>query len=142
MVKWRAKAIDRRARLPLGTRIYALSDIHGCADLLESAFRFIDGDIGAAEDKRIIHVFLGDYIDRGPDARRTIDLLLDRGKSHEAIFVRGNHEGLMQEFLREPSALSDWWALGGAATLMSFGLAPRQKQSPAQESLLRDQLAS
>ncbi|MGN6717122.1 MAG: metallophosphoesterase, partial [Candidatus Binatia bacterium] len=109
MLKLRAKAIDQRARAPRGTRIYALGDIHGCADLLERAFRFIDSDIGAPGEKRIIHVFLGDYIDRGPDARGTINLLLDRAKSREAIFVRGNHESLMQDFLREPSALSNWW---------------------------------
>jgi serine/threonine protein phosphatase 1 len=142
MLKWRAKEVDKPARVPIGTRIYAIGDIHGCADLLDRAFRFIDGDIARSGAQRIVHVFLGDYVDRGPDTRRTIDLLVDRGDSHEAVFLRGNHEALMQDFLREPSVLSNWWSLGGAATLMSFGLAPSPKQSPTEGFSLRDQLIS
>lgn len=142
MLKWRAKAADKRARVPLGIRVYAIGDVHGCADLLERAFRFVDDEVTRAGAERIIHIFLGDYVDRGPDTRRTIDLLIDRAKTHETVFLRGNHERLMQDFLREPSVLSDWWSLGGAATLMSFGLAPSPKHSPAEESSLRDELAS
>jgi len=68
----------RKPRLPDGIRIYAISDIHGCADLLQKMFTVIDRDLANAGSMRAIHVFLGDYIDRGPESRQTIDLLVMR----------------------------------------------------------------
>jgi serine/threonine protein phosphatase 1 len=134
--------VDRRARVPSGIRIYAIGDIHGCADLLERAFTFIDDEIAGLSEKRIIHVCLGDYVDRGPDSKRTLDLLVDRSRNHETVFVRGNHEQLMQDFLDHPSVLSDWRSMGGAPTLISYGLTPVSPSGPAEAFSLRDALAS
>lgn len=142
MFRWWGPRIDKRACVPPGVRIYAIGDIHGCADLLELALSFIDDDMVHAGERRIVHVFLGDYVDRGPDTRRTLELLIERAKYHEVIFVRGNHEQLMLDFLDRPSVLSDWWSMGGAQTLMSYGLAPRLNCSSAEEASLRDALVS
>src|ERR1700731_3714772 len=68
----------QKPRLPDGIRIYAISDIHGCADLLQQMFTVIDRDLANAKSIRAIHVFLGDYIDRGPQSSQTIDLLINR----------------------------------------------------------------
>jgi len=69
-------------------------------------------------------VFLGDYIDRGPDSRQTIDLLIERGRRHEAIFLKGNHEAFLLEVFQDTARLEAWKDYGGFQTLMSYGLAP------------------
>ena len=82
-------------RLPDGICIYAVSDIHGCADELAKVFAAIDHHLFRVEPKRPIHVFLGDYIDRGPASSQVIDMLIERGRQHETIFLKGNHEALL-----------------------------------------------
>jgi serine/threonine protein phosphatase 1 len=142
MLKGWIRKVERRARAPSGIRIYAIGDVHGCVDLLEKAFTSIDNDIARFGNERIIHVFLGDYVDRGPDTKRTLDLLIDRSRDHETIFVRGNHERLMLDFVDQPSVLSEWWSIGGAQTLLSYGLSPGSKWRPEEEFSLRDALVA
>jgi serine/threonine protein phosphatase 1 len=134
--------VENRACAPAGVRIYAIGDVHGCADLLERAFAFIDNDMRRFDSERVIQVFLGDYVDRGPDTKRTLDLLIDRGNNHEAVFVRGNHEQLILDFLERPSILSEWWSMGGAPTLLSYGLTPGSKYMHGEEFSLRDALVA
>ena len=64
------------AKTPDGTRIYAIGDIHGRLDLLDELQRMIRADAAAA-DRRLVVVYLGDYIDRGPSSREVIDRMLD-----------------------------------------------------------------
>src|SRR5205814_4783733 len=98
----RAKSSAPKPRLPDGIRIYAISDIHGCSDLLKTMFEVIDRDLMTIGRRRALHVFLGDYIDRGPDSSGTIDLLIDRARRHESIFLKGNHEEFLFEVLTDP----------------------------------------
>jgi serine/threonine protein phosphatase 1 len=133
----------RKPRLPDGIRIYAVSDIHGCADLLENVFAAIDHHLARAGPIRALHVFLGDYIDRGPASRQTIDLLIDRSRRHESIFLKGNHEAFLFEVLQDASRLEAWKEYGGFQTLMSYGLAPsikpnRDEQGELVKALLLD----
>src|SRR4030088_1545484 len=109
----------RKPRLPVGLRIYAISDIHGCADLLQKMFTVIDRDLANAGSMRAIHVFLGDYIDRGPESRRTIDLLVNRSRHHETVFLKGNHEAFLFDVLKSPSQLQGWKQYGGVEKLNS-----------------------
>ena len=113
-----------RPRLPDGIRIYAISDIHGCAHLLEQMFRVIDADVAHSRPHRAIEVYLGDYIDRGPDSALTLDLLIDRSRRGNAVFLKGNHEAFLAEVFRDPSRMADWFQVGGRQTLMSYGLSP------------------
>src|SRR6266545_6673848 len=137
----RTKAEIRKPRLPDGIRIYAISDIHGCADLLQQMFTVIDRDLTTIGSKRAIHVFLGDYIDRGPDSCRTIDLLAERGRKHESVFLKGNHEAFLFDVLKDPSRLQDWKQYGGLQTLASYGLRPSLDPDAAEQKELIDQLA-
>src|SRR3954447_5545943 len=109
----RSRAGKRKPRLPDGIRIYAISDIHGCADLLQQMFTVIDRDLCNIGSMRAIHVFLGDYIDRGPDSNRTIELLIKRGLQHESVFLKGNHEAFLVDVLKDPSQLDQWRQYGG-----------------------------
>jgi serine/threonine protein phosphatase 1 len=113
-----------KPRLPDGIRIYAISDIHGRADLLQNVFTAIDHHLARAGPARSLHIFLGDYIDRGPASRQTIDFLIDRSRRHESIFLKGNHEAFLFEVLQDATRLEAWKEYGGLQTLMSYGLAP------------------
>jgi hypothetical protein len=116
-----------KPKLPNGLRIYAVSDVNGCADLLRTVFAAIDHHLARAEPARSLHVFLGDYIDRGPASRETIDLLIERSRRHESIFLKGNHEAFLFEVLQDSGRLDAWTDYGGFQTLMSYGLAPSLK---------------
>ncbi|HKJ34820.1 MAG TPA: metallophosphoesterase family protein [Balneolales bacterium] len=94
-------------------KFIAIGDIHGCADTLETMLESID------EYTNRIYVFLGDYIDRGPDSRRVIDLLLDFEQSHQCVWLRGNHEQMLLEAM-ESDDYSLWLYNGGEATIRSY----------------------
>ncbi len=79
---------------------------------------------------RSIQVFLGDYIDRGPESRQVLDQLVARKIAHQTVFLRGNHEALLTDFILNPTILKDWQRLGGLETLMSYGIAPLLNPSP------------
>jgi serine/threonine protein phosphatase 1 len=114
----------RRPSLPEGLRIYAVGDIHGRLDLLDELFSRIDADLARRPTVKPIFVFLGDYIDRGPRSRETIDRLIEHGDTNECVFLKGNHEQIAIKCLRDPSLFDRWMRLGGLETLISYGVAP------------------
>lgn len=65
-------------------------------------------------------IFLGDYVDRGPDSRGVIDWILERKQSMEVITLRGNHEELMLESRHHAAKSYLWSSVGGAETLESY----------------------
>jgi serine/threonine protein phosphatase 1 len=140
MLRRRAGRIPK-PRLPDGLRIYAVSDIHGCAKLLANVFAAVDLHLSRAEPVRgALHVFLGDYIDRGPDSCQTIDMLIDRSRRHECIFLKGNHEALLLDILGEAGGLETWKYYGGFQTLISYGIAPPMKPDPDEQKQLVSEL--
>jgi serine/threonine protein phosphatase 1 len=113
-------AID--ARVEGGSRVYALGDLHGRADLLKTAFAAIDRD-RRSSPLRVKIVPLGDYIDRGPASREVIDLLVRGVRGCEVIALRGNHEQMLLDFLDDPAGCGPVWMANGAAeTLASYGV--------------------
>src|SRR5262249_41048862 len=105
-------------------RVYAVGDLHGRADLLAQMVSEIEADLKAHPAARALHIFLGDYIDRGLYSREVLDLLVARSQHHEVIFLRGNHEVLVEEFLRNPESFATWRDVGGIETLISYGIRP------------------
>ena len=136
----RSRKVIKPPRLPEGIRIYALGDIHGRADLLRKMFAVIDADIARNPVKRSIEVFLGDYIDRGPDSAQTLDLLIERSLGRETVFLKGNHEAYFLEVLRDPAKLEDWRQFGGLQTLMSYGVQPTLNPDSSEQADLIDAL--
>jgi serine/threonine protein phosphatase 1 len=118
----RSRRIVKPPRLPDGFRIYALGDIHGRSDLLKEMFTVIDADMARNPVNRPVEVFLGDYVDRGPDSAQTLDLLIERSLYRETVFLKGNHEAYFLEVLRDPTKFEDWRQFGGLQTLMSYGI--------------------
>jgi serine/threonine protein phosphatase 1 len=99
-------------------------------------FTAIDHHLSRARPARALHVFLGDYIDRGPASRQTIDLLIERSLRHQAIFLKGNHEAFLFEVLQDAGRLEAWKEYGGFQTLMSYGLAPSLKPDREEQNEL------
>jgi serine/threonine protein phosphatase 1 len=119
--------------LPPETRIYAIGDIHGRVDLLNDTLARIDADRVRARARKIFEVYLGDYIDRGPGSREVLDRLIERCRTHDTIFLKGNHETYPLMFLDTPAFLNNWGQLGGFETLMSYGLRPPVQTTPEQQ---------
>ena len=72
-----------------------IGDIHGMAAKLESLLAQIDmWCVANARAERRQLIFLGDYIDRGPDSREVLQIV-QRLQAEGAICLRGNHEELM-----------------------------------------------
>src|SRR5688500_11756499 len=114
------------SRTPPATRIYAIGDIHGRADLLSDMVERIDDDLRRRPVPHAVEVYLGDYIDRGNDSKTVIDILCRRLVQRNAICLRGNHEVMLEDFLEDADVLHGWKRLGGLSTLTSYGVAVAQ----------------
>ena len=111
------------ARVPDGSRVYAIGDIHGRDDLLTRLHADILADAAVVGDLRRVVVYLGDYVDRGPGSRAVIDCLLgDPLPGFEVVHLIGNHEAWLLDFLDDAAAGPGWLANGGQATLESYGV--------------------
>jgi serine/threonine protein phosphatase 1 len=130
-LKWES---DRqRPTLGEGTRVYAVGDVHGRMDLLEGLLSRIDADHATAIPNRVVEIFIGDYVDRGPSSRAVLHRLAQRVQTHGTVLLRGNHEDLLLRFLSDPTMLAEWQRLGGLQTLLSYGLKPPRNASTAQQ---------
>lgn len=115
-------------RVPQGVRAYAVGDIHGRVDLLDLLLSKIEvDDSWRPKVRRKILIFLGDYIDRGPDSASVIERLRRLGDADiEPHFIAGNHEeALLRILAGEKGILKNWLRLGGSECLMSYNLDPR-----------------
>lgn len=135
-------------RAPAGRRVVAIGDIHGEIGLLDEILAAIRSrfDIQSADaaDNGVELVFLGDYVDRGPDSAGVVDRLLALADGPTApTFLMGNHEDMLLRFMRRGDVASaeTWLANGGVETLESYGVAPpraiqlREDLVPAREAL-------
>ena len=116
---------------PLDTRVYAVGDIHGRADLVTETFARIDEDLARRPVRHAVEVYLGDYIDRGPHSSAVIDALAVRMVRRGAVCLRGNHEALMESFLLGRIEFEPWRRLGALHTLASYGITCRPGDTSA-----------
>lgn len=93
--------------------LIAIGDIHGCPKSLDALL----DRINPSSDDHLL--FIGDYIDRGPDSKAVIDRLLDLREEVECTFLRGNHEAMMLGYL-DSGAFNLWRVNGGISTLQSY----------------------
>ncbi len=116
-------SIHRNARAPEGFRIYAIGDIHGRVDLLSGLLDLIERDRESRPAMPTLLLFLGDYVDRGPDSKGAVDFLINGLPAGLApIFLKGNHEDLLLTFLQDPISGLGWLHNGGGATMESYGV--------------------
>jgi len=125
---------------PDGLTIYAVGDIHGRTDLLDQIHELIDMDKTATGTQRKVEVYLGDYIDRGPDSATVISRLIERSGRASTIFLRGNHEQLLLNFLDGMDCWPEWKAVGCIPTCLSYGISPNLLFLPAAAQAARKAL--
>jgi serine/threonine protein phosphatase 1 len=133
----RLRVGGRRPSLPAGLRVYAVGDIHGRLDLLNKLLALVDADILLRPTKRHRYIFLGDYIDRGPASRQTVDRLIEHGAATESVFLKGNHESIAVRCLNDLGLFYYWLRLGGLETLLSYGVSPEILAGPGKIVELR-----
>lgn len=92
----------------------AIGDIHGCWQSMEALL----DKLSSYNDRQF--VFVGDYIDRGPDSKKVVDLLLDFRKEMDCVFLRGNHEQMLLDAITNNDRTL-WMMNGGRTTLRSYG---------------------
>jgi serine/threonine protein phosphatase 1 len=110
-----------------GRLVYAVGDVHGQAVALDRLLAAVRADAAqAAPDELPLLVFLGDYVDRGPDSRGVIDRILaaEAADGFEVAALKGNHEDALLRFLDDPDFAGPWIRAWGEATLRAYGVAP------------------
>lgn len=115
--------------ISFSSRIFVIGDIHGCARELDAMLLSLQKSRSLSEDDTII--FLGDYIDRGPESFEVVELLLDFKKSFpKTLFLKGNHEDMLLAFLGlEGNNPSAYLSNGGYETLLSYGIDVKSDKS-------------
>ena len=103
-----------------GPELFVIGDIHGCSDQFKELIDRLPLKPGA----RL--VFIGDFIDRGPDSREVINTVIELQQRFEVHALMGNHESSLLEFLANPSSTlaARFLFNGGTATLQSYSDAP------------------
>jgi serine/threonine protein phosphatase 1 len=115
-------------RLADGCRVYAIGDVHGCADRLVRLHEAIAEDLSARPAGQAAIVHLGDYVDRGPDSagvvRHLAGGLPGMPRDVAVVNLMGNHEDMMLAALADPSGAAShlWLFNGGVPTLRSWGV--------------------
>ncbi|HAA10444.1 MAG TPA: serine/threonine protein phosphatase [Cytophagales bacterium] len=95
----------------------AISDIHGC----QRSFQRLIDRLNLQEGDHLY--LLGDYIDRGPHVKEVMDYLFQLQKAKfEVTMLRGNHEQLLLDSIKDAQTHALWVKVGGYATLSSFGV--------------------
>jgi serine/threonine protein phosphatase 1 len=127
----------RQMCVPDGVRVYAIGDIHGRLDLLRALHDKIQRDFEARPPEDCVLVYLGDYVDRGPDSKGVISALI-RGAPFQAEthYLKGNHEDALLTFLEDPGFMRMWRDYGGLETLASYGV--KVPQSAADEDWINE----
>src|ERR1700741_3249509 len=118
-----ARSGPRVWRGPAGARAYAIGAVHGRLDLLIPLLKEIDRDDAGSAPARTWLILLGDIIDRGPDSRGVVELLMDLPDDLRTVFLMGNHEEMMLRVLGgEPEAVHQWLTFGGYEFAQSYGV--------------------
>ena len=106
-------------------RTLAIGDVHGSSAALDALLAVV----GPTPDDRL--VFLGDYVDRGPDTWGVLDRLIALDRSHRCVFLRGNHELMMTRSRHDRGELRMWLSVGGVKALASYGPSAMLADVPA-----------
>ncbi|HKL17824.1 MAG TPA: metallophosphoesterase family protein, partial [Halalkalibaculum sp.] len=101
----------------------AIGDVHGCLNSLQALAEKLE----KYSDRQF--VFLGDYIDRGPDSKGVVDFLLEYREKQDCIFLRGNHEQMLLDAYHNDD-LDLWLMNGGRSKLVSYGSKYNQLDIP------------
>ena len=106
--------------------LYAIGDVHGCARTLDALLALLAEDAGGALGPDDTLVFVGDYVDRGPDSPGVIDRMIglerraEAGEGARCVFLRGNHDQMMLEHADGVGDDELWRVNGGQTTMAAY----------------------
>ncbi|HWC57044.1 MAG TPA: metallophosphoesterase family protein, partial [Sphingomicrobium sp.] len=107
-----------------GWRAYAVGDVHGRLDLLDQLLAKIEHDLKDRPAKKVLLIFVGDLIDRGPNSAQVVERL--RTYNHpnvRTLFILGNHEEVLLRILAgDAELITKWRWFGGTECLNSYGV--------------------
>jgi len=107
---------------------YVIPDIHGRYDLLNEGLAAIAAHSGG---KAGTVITIGDYVDKGPESNQVIDRMLSGvADGWRSVALKGNHDAMMVEALRDRSKMASWIAKGGDTALASYGGDPAAVPQP------------
>lgn len=110
--------------VPAGQRVYAIGDIHGRLDLLDTLLRAIEADDAGRGPAQSRIIFLGDLIDRGPHSAQVVARAMEvQAGPWNCQFLLGNHEEVfLKAMAGDLKALSFFVRIGGRETILSYGI--------------------
>jgi serine/threonine protein phosphatase 1 len=100
----------------MNSKYYIIGDIHGHLSKLKKIISYINKDM-AEED---LLIFLGDYIDRGPDSFEVIEFLIELSLRRKTVFLSGNHEEMFIRFATMGDNYKNYITNGGGYTIKSY----------------------
>jgi serine/threonine protein phosphatase 1 len=120
------QGVDAQPKGAKGYRAYVVGDVHGRLDLLDDLLARVKRDWTDRPARKILLVFLGDLIDRGPQSAEVIERLRTfSAPGVKTVFLLGNHEEVLLRILGgDASLITNWRWFGGAECLKSYGLDP------------------
>ena len=129
------------ARLPPGRRVYAVGDVHGCADRLAALHDAIRVDLERRPMPAVV-VHLGDLIDRGTDSAGCIRMVRALAlPGARVVNLMGNHEAMLLDALDDARWAPHWLANGGDKALRSWGVDPASPPATWRAALPADDMA-
>jgi len=107
-----------------GWRAYAVGDVHGRLDLLDQLLAKIEQDVRDRPAKKVLLIFVGDLIDRGPSSAQVVERLRTYSQSNvRTVFILGNHEEVLLRILAgDAELITKWRWFGGTECLSSYGV--------------------
>lgn len=75
-----------------------------------------------------LYIFVGDYVDGWSDSAETIRFLIEFQKHHTCVYLRGNHDELLYNYLKHDDDNLTWLAHGGAATLKNYSSVSKKEK--------------
>jgi serine/threonine protein phosphatase 1 len=118
----RTGAVPTTRRVPDQTLVYCIGDIHGRDDLLRDMAERVEVDMKTRSFDHAVTIFLGDYIDRGPNSKDVLERLANGKWPTSITALTGNHEDFLLSFLDDAGFLAFWRSQGGLETLHSYGV--------------------
>ena len=104
-------------------RTFVIGDIHGALKALEQLIGLIN------PQQQDLLIFLGDYVDGWSESAQVINYLMHLDKTHQCIFLKGNHDGWCEDWLDGATPDSLWLQHGGTATVESYHTLSKQERS-------------
>ena len=95
-------------------RELVIGDIHGCIRSFQKLLEVV------APQESDTLIFLGDYVDRGPDSFGAVETLIGLKTKCTVIALRGNHEQMLLQAMEDREAYKSWCMYGGRETMESY----------------------